>query len=252
MNKGNLQSRGLTDEDLRRRSWSSRLNILHWRAIGPLVVLFLSSCSGLAQASSSRSALSEAYPGALSGVSQLIAGTLLLEETGLAVSAEQASELHLLWMAFRSLNSSETAAQAEIEAVLTQIEDTMTADQLEAIAGMQLTSDGLSELIERYRLGTASTNGSADVSDSSGAQTSLGGGALPDGGGPDGAIGVGVLGGGMGSDPMSGAIVVEVSSGSVKTNTTQASLASADDLSSRAALSLIDPLIELLEARSAA
>jgi hypothetical protein len=185
-------------------------------------------------------------------VSQLIAGTLLLEETGLAVSAEQAPELHLLWMAFRSLNSSETAAQAEIEAVLTQIEDTMTADQLEAIAGMQLTSDGLSELIERYRLGTASTTGSVDVSDSSVGQTSLGGGVPRDGGGPDGDIGVGVPGGGMGSDPMSGAIAVEVSSGSVETDSTQASLTSAGDLTNRTALSLIDPLIELLEARSAA
>jgi hypothetical protein len=154
-------------------------------------------------------------------------------------------------MAFRSLNNSETSAQAEIDAVLTQIEESMTADQLEAIAGMQLTSDDLSELIERYRLRTAIATGSADFSDTSVAQTSLAGGVPPDGGGPDGAIGVGLPGGGMGSDPMSGAIAVEVSSGSAETDSTPASLTSADDSSNRTALSLIDPLIELLEARSA-
>ena len=244
MNKRNSRARGLGDDSSRPRSWSSRLKRLHRLAIGLCGAMLLSSCSGLAQFNGSTPASSEAYAGALSGESHLIAGTLLLEETGLAVSAAQASDLHLLWMAFRSLNNSETSAQAEFDAVLTQIEETMTADQLEAIAGMQLTSDDLSDLIERYSLRTASTTGSAGVRDSSVAQTSLGG-------GPDGAIGVGLPGGGMGSDPMSGAIAVEVDSGLAETGSTQASPPSADDLSNRTALSLIDPLIELLEARSA-
>ena len=252
MNKITQQSRPKPEESSLHRRRRSRWNRLHRLVIGVYSAVLLSSCSGLAQVSSSTSALSEAYPGALSGESQLVAGTLLLEETDLAVTAEQASELHLLWMAFRSLNSSETSAQAEIDAVLAQIEDSMSSEQLEAIAGMQLTSEDMSELSARYTVRTADSTDSIAVDGLSGAQVGPAGGAPPDGGGPAGAIGVGVPGGGMGSDPMSGAIAVEVSSGAAETDSTQASLTSADDLSSRAALLLIDPLTELLEVRSAA
>src|SRR3990172_8311753 len=146
MNKITQQSRPKPAESSLHRRRRSRWNRLHRLLIGVYSAVLLSSCSGLAQVSSSTSALSEAYPGALSGESQLVAGTLLLEEADLAVTAEQASELHLLWMAFRSLNSSETSAQAEIDAVLAQIEDSMSSEQLEAIAGMQLTSENMSEL----------------------------------------------------------------------------------------------------------
>ena len=201
MNKITQRSRPKPEESSLHRRRRSRWNRLHRLVIGVYSAVLLSSCSGLAQVSSSTSALSEAYPGALSGESQLVAGTLLLEETDLAVTGEQASELHLLWMAFRSLNSSETSAQAEIDAVLAQIEDSMSSEQLEAIAGMQLTSEDMSELSARYTVRTADSTDSIAVDGLSGAQVGPAGGAPPDGGGPAGALGVGVPGRGRGGGP---------------------------------------------------
>jgi len=71
----------------------------------------------------------------------LTLGTVMLEETGYAVDAEQASALLPLWKALRSFGESETTAQAEIDAVISQIGDTMTAEQISMIEGMGLTME---------------------------------------------------------------------------------------------------------------
>src|SRR4030065_2320415 len=101
MNKITQRSRPKPEESSLHRRRRSRWNRLHRLVIGVYSAVLLSSCSGLAQVSSSTSALSEAYPGALSGESQLVAGTLLLEETDLAVTAAQAPELPPFGMGFR-------------------------------------------------------------------------------------------------------------------------------------------------------
>jgi hypothetical protein len=79
------------------------------------------------------------YEGALNASGQLALGTLQLEETGSAVTPEQAATLLPLWQA---LQGGVTAA-AEVNAVLKQIEETMTPQQLLAIAGMQLTQEDM-------------------------------------------------------------------------------------------------------------
>jgi hypothetical protein len=79
------------------------------------------------------------YPDALSASGQLALGTLQLEETGSAVTPEQAAALLPLWQALQG----GVTAQAEVNAVLRQIEGTMTPQQLLAIAGMQLTQENL-------------------------------------------------------------------------------------------------------------
>ena len=80
--------------------------------------------------------------------SQLILGTFLLEETELAVDAQQASELLPLWKAVRSLSESDTAAAEEIEAVINQIQETMTSEQLETISTMEISREGMTALME--------------------------------------------------------------------------------------------------------
>src|SRR3990172_3495827 len=70
-----------------------------------------------ASGGSDSSTLSTSYTGALPVVSQLAAGTLSLECSDLAVSAEQAAALLPLWQAYRALSQSDTTAAAELEAL---------------------------------------------------------------------------------------------------------------------------------------
>ncbi len=88
--------------------------------------------------------LDTSYDGALAASSQLVLGTLKLEETANAVTSEQAATLLPLWQALRG----GVTAQAEVNAVLKQIEGTMTQEQLAAIAAMQLTQEDLRAWME--------------------------------------------------------------------------------------------------------
>ena len=92
--------------------------------------------------------LRDDYDDALSIQGQLAAGILLLEDTELAVDEAIAAELLPLWRAAQSLMNSDTAAAMEIEAVNNQIQDTMTPDQISAIAKMELTEASLTTLME--------------------------------------------------------------------------------------------------------
>ena len=80
------------------------------------------------------------YDAAISVSGQLALGTMKLEGTASAVSADQASALLPLWQALRG---EALQNQDEVNAVLKQIEGMMNAEQLEAIAAMQLTQDDL-------------------------------------------------------------------------------------------------------------
>lgn len=92
--------------------------------------------------------LSMGFDDALSIDGQLAIGTVQLEDTDLAVDADQAANLIPLWQAYQSLSSSDTTAEIELNAVLNQIHDTMRVDQITAIADMQLTNDALTQMME--------------------------------------------------------------------------------------------------------
>ncbi len=80
---------------------------------------------------------------------QLIIGTLKLEGTANAVTSAQAAELLPMWYVLQDLNSSEAAAQAEIDGLVSQIKETMTKDQIQAISDMKLgTQDMMTALQE--------------------------------------------------------------------------------------------------------
>ncbi|KPK90122.1 MAG: hypothetical protein AMJ88_16630 [Anaerolineae bacterium SM23_ 63] len=96
--------------------------------------------------------LGDDYADALSIQGQLAAGILLLEDTDLAVDEALAEELLPLWRAAQSLMNSDRAAKLEIEAVYNQIQDTMTPDQISAIAEMALTEDSLTTMMEEGKL----------------------------------------------------------------------------------------------------
>jgi hypothetical protein len=81
--------------------------------------------------------------------SKLAIGTLALEGTPNAVTAEQAVQLIPLWKAVRSLGSSNNTSQEEIDAVYKQIEDAMTPDQIQAIKKMSMTPEESRALMEK-------------------------------------------------------------------------------------------------------
>jgi len=94
-------------------------------------------------------ALDTPYADALDASSQLVLGTLRLEGTENAVTPEQAAALLPLWQALQG----GVTAQAEVNAVLKQIEGTMTQEQLATIAAMQLTQEDLRAWMEEQGLG---------------------------------------------------------------------------------------------------
>ena len=119
-----------------------------------ILALALTACGGTATETASAGAggLNADYENALSVQLQLSVGTFNLEGTDLAVDAEQAADLVPLWQVLNGLNESGTAAPEEIDALVVQIEETMTAEQIEAIAAMQLTRESMGAIMQEYAL----------------------------------------------------------------------------------------------------
>ena len=150
-----------------------------WLAVSIVIglVLALSAC-GSAQNSSAVATASTA----LSQEGQLLVGTLKLESTNLAVSSTQAEQLLPLWEMLQSLASSGTAASQEIDAVVSQIESTMSNQQITSITDMNLTQQDL--VTAAMDTGTSSeTSGSASTTKASSVQIQAGAGD-PGGGNP--------------------------------------------------------------------
>jgi hypothetical protein len=240
-----------------------------------IIVLALSACGSSAEESTSTEGNNESSPaesssndassqsGFTSGIgedfqdalpisAQLGFGTLLLEDSENAVDPAQASELLPLWKAARSLSESETVAEAELQAVFNQIEDTMTSEQISAIADLQLTGEEMAQLMEDLGLSfgfggqgfgnlTPEQQATAQAARESGEGFPGGGfpgGSIPGGGNPGGQ---GPGGQGFGG----GNLTPEQQA------TMEARRAERGNFGTRFALVFVDPLIELLEARAA-
>ena len=70
-------------------------------------------------------------------------GTLKLEGTANAITAEQAKALLPLWQAVVALSGTTTTAEAELTAVQNQIAEALQPAQLQAIGALQLTTTQL-------------------------------------------------------------------------------------------------------------
>ncbi len=84
--------------------------------------------------------------------SKLAVGTLKLEGTGNAVTAEQARTLLPLWKAVKSMSTSSTASPSEMTALYQQIQDAMTAQQVQAIKDMTLDQAATQDLMKQYNV----------------------------------------------------------------------------------------------------
>jgi hypothetical protein len=132
------------------------------------------------------------YDDALPVPSQLAIGTLMLEDTENAVTAEQAGDLLPSWKMLQALQNSDTAAQVEVDAVLNQIQGAMTDEQLLAIKEMKLTPASMTELAQERGLGFGGGTGT----DEEGGRGFRPEGAFIFGGGPGGGPGGGMGPGG--------------------------------------------------------
>jgi hypothetical protein len=158
-----------------------------------LLVLTLAACG----TSNNEGPASQDNPstGELPAATRLVIGTLKLDETEYAVTAEQAAELLPLWQVYQSLSSSDTAAQEEIDALIEQIEETMTPQQNQAIAEMQLTQEDVFAVMQEQGM----TFGDRPEAGGGAPQGGGGGGGFtPPGGGGFAPPGGGAPGGGGG------------------------------------------------------
>jgi hypothetical protein len=119
----------------------------------------------------------------LSPEGQLLVGTLKLESTTLAISADQADQLLPLWETLQSLASSNTAASQEIDAVVSQIKSTMSPQQVSSITAMKLTQQDLVAAAENAGVSSAASSSASTTSTTNASLAQLQSGAGDPGGG---------------------------------------------------------------------
>ncbi len=193
-----------------------------------------------------------AKPSSLPLQMKLGVGILKLEETELTVTAQQAEELLPLWKALRSLSSDTNTTAEEINALNHQIEEIMTADQLEAVGKMTWQPEELGRLIQKFG-GRQAGPGAASTEMASNGRTS--GERMP-GGMPVGipAGGAGGGGGGMGGPPMGGGGGMMIGAGGAGMENPSVSRTAVPGQSERREaagmnLMFVEPVIRLLESK---
>ena len=158
----------------------------------PLVITIigltvLSACAAAAPASGSTSA-ANTNTAQSADSDKLVIGTIMLEKTDQKVDAAQAAELLPLWKAVKSLSTSDTASDAEVSALYSQIQSAMSAEQLKTINASDYSNTDVEQLLSSLGIGSASqdsnsSNSSRSSTAGQGGMPAGGAGGPPDGGG---------------------------------------------------------------------
>jgi len=190
------------------------------------LVLALSAC-GSSQTATATAATSTT----MSEEGQLLVGTFKLENTSLAITSTQASSLLALWETLESLASSNTAASQEVDAVVSQIESSMSSEQISSITAMKLTQQDLTATA--IDTGNASsTASSSSAAKTSSTQQQAGG----PGGNPPSDMGGGMPGATDGQ-----------SAGLTQTGTAQAVASQSSSSTNQVSVAMIKAVVELLQ-----
>ncbi len=157
-----------------------------------ILTLILTACSGNASnaAGPAGNAPGLGAAGELSAPMQVALGTIKLDGTENAVTAEQAKELLPLWETLRQLESSDTAATEEKDALVSQIQESMTTKQTQAITALGLTRQDMFSIMQSQgqTVGGSRSNGTSQSGSTSTNRGNFGpgggdfGGPPPDGG----------------------------------------------------------------------
>lgn len=204
-----------------------------------VLAILLTACS-----SSATSTPINATNGNLPTATQLVLGSLKLENTDYAITAEQATELLPMWQVYEQLLGSDTAAQEEIDALTEQIQETMTANQMQTINDMQLTQQDMFTAMQGADTVTSTSQSSSNIT----VPSSGGGGGMPAGGPSDGGGGAppDMSGGGMPSD--FGGAAPDMSTGSTQNTQTTSSQTQTTSVPT----ALVQLLIQTLQQKVAA
>jgi hypothetical protein len=125
------------------------------------LALVTSACGAVGGASTTpvptyaASRLNTSFSGALPSHLILAMGTLNLDATAHAVTPEQAKQLLPLWQALRSAVNSGGGNQAELDALLVQIDAVLTTEQIAAINALKLTSNSMRAWVMKQGLAPA-------------------------------------------------------------------------------------------------
>lgn len=129
--------------------------------------------------------------GELSAPMQVAIGTIKLDETDSAVTADQAAELLPLWQTLKVLYDSDTSATEEIDALTAQIQETMTDEQTQDITALNLSREDMFSIMQSQGTalgGASSGNTQSGSSSTSGGGFGPGGAGFPGGAPPDGGF----------------------------------------------------------------
>jgi hypothetical protein len=157
-----------------------------------LFILTLTACGSASRSNSSNfgsATQNGTAAGTLPVTTQIAIGTLKLDGTDNAVTADQAAKLLPLWETMKILETSDTSAKQEIDALDTQIQETMTDKQVQAITAMNLTRQDMFAVMQTQGVGLG--NGQQNNSQQGGNSSNnrgftpggFGPGGPPDGGG---------------------------------------------------------------------
>ena len=123
--------------------------------------------------------------GQLSTPIRVALGTIKLEGTENTVTPEQAKTLLPLWETLRILEGSDTAASEEKDALVSQIQETMTPEQTQAITALDLSrQDMISAMQSQAQTLAGSQNNGSTARSGNGGGNSGGNGFFIGGGGP--------------------------------------------------------------------
>ncbi len=167
--------------------------VLPLSAVIAVLVIVLAACGAKASSPATTGGASGASaangtPGAanltqpLPLAESLVIGSFKLQGTGNAINATQAGALVPLWQAYAQLTSSNTAAQAEIDAVVAQVQQTLTPAQMQAITAMKLTRRDMYTEMSSLGLTNGGASGTPGFSFTPRAGGTGGGGGFPGGG----------------------------------------------------------------------
>lgn len=132
------------------------MNLFRSLTILIVSVLLLAACAPAAETTPAAPTsiageyLTIEYADAANLRSQLAFGIMQLDGTPNAVTPEQAKTLIPFWQAVIALSGDSTTASEELTAVQDQIVATLTAEQLQSVATMQITNADLSAFYAEY------------------------------------------------------------------------------------------------------
>jgi hypothetical protein len=173
--------------------------------LGLTIMAIALALAGCGQKTASSTTTTAQGTGALSTEAELVVGTMKLEDTDLAVTAEQAKTLLPLWQTYQTLASSSTSATEEMNALVDQIKSAMTTQQVEKITALKLTQQDMLTVMTDAGLSLGGPSGTPNPNATPGANQqffqgpqdsgnggggpsfSTGGGAPPSGSGPSGS-----------------------------------------------------------------